>query len=252
AVEGVEHGQELVNAAQGVEIHHLARSETLLETVELLHRRQVDQGHAEEDDERGGGEQHSLEIARRAAGHPGHSGHRGYAEAAAPRRSTGAALAVGGRAAGHRHAEQLLLDAGRSRLRSRDRRCETLTPPAPLSQPPPRLTGERGAGSPNKKLSSSFSKLTTPSSPGGRGGGWEKRVGVMRASAAPQPLQVAIPSESGTTFRVPVTAFPFPAPTAGRRSPRSGPRRRRGSPSLRRRERSRGRARRPGRNGPWR
>src|ERR1700681_2905820 len=61
------------------------------------------------------------------------------------------------------------------------RRFETLTPPAPLSQPPPGLTGERGAGHPNK---GGIALGCSPSSPGGRGGGWEKRAGVMRATAA--------------------------------------------------------------------
>ena len=51
-----------------------------------------------------------------------------------------------------------------------------LTPPAPLSQPPPRLTGERGekqaASCIYKANHSLFSRLG--------GGRWEKRVGVMR------------------------------------------------------------------------
>jgi len=52
-----------------------------------------------------------------------------------------------------------------------------LTPPAPLSQPPPRLTGERGekqeaASCIFKANHSLFSRLG--------GGRWEKRAGVMR------------------------------------------------------------------------
>src|SRR6266852_5347501 len=73
-----------------------------------------------------------------------------------------------------------------------------LTPPTPLSQPPPRLTGERGAGTSTK---AGLLLAVLPLLPvGGRamgeegrgdegafslfsrsgGGRWEKRVGVMR------------------------------------------------------------------------
>src|SRR5258706_16136536 len=90
-----------------------------------------------------------------------------------------------------------------------------LTPPAPLSQPPPRLTGERGAGSPKQEkllpllpvggramgeegwgdAGSCFS----PSSPVRRGGGWEKRAGGMRASATRHPTSLALDlPEDGT------------------------------------------------------
>src|ERR1700681_2886405 len=75
------------------------------------------------------------------------------------------------------------------------RRFETLTPPAPLSQPPPGLTGERGAGHPNK---GGIALGCSPSSPGGRGGGWEKRAGVMRATAG-RP-SVRLPSPSRTVY----------------------------------------------------
>ncbi|MFY9823019.1 MAG: pseudouridine synthase, partial [Thermoanaerobaculia bacterium] len=49
-------------------------------------------------------------------------------------------------------------------------------PQPPLSQPPPRRPGERGL----EEARSCFFRQTSPSSPGGRGGGWEKRAGVMR------------------------------------------------------------------------
>jgi len=41
------------------------------------------------------------------------------------------------------------------------RRCEALTPPAPLSQPPPRPPGERGAVSPEKARRALFSSSST-------------------------------------------------------------------------------------------
>src|SRR6185312_7360625 len=57
------------------------------------------------------------------------------------------------------------------------------SPPQPLlSHRTPAQPGEEGL----KKLPSLLlPRQTTPSSPGGRGGGWEKRAGVMRVNASP-------------------------------------------------------------------
>src|SRR4029077_10891696 len=71
----------------------------------------------------------------------------------------------------------------------------TLTLPTlsfPASPPP---TGRERA---KTALPISFFRLTTPSSPGGRGGGWEKRAGGMRARGClhvihRQPAQGADP-----------------------------------------------------------
>src|ERR1700704_2813176 len=58
--------------------------------------------------------------------------------------------------------------------------------PNPLSPSLPPTGRERGGS--KKSGFSLLPRLTTPSSPGRRGGGWEKRAGVMRALAAATTL----------------------------------------------------------------
>src|SRR5947209_8411613 len=75
------------------------------------------------------------------------------------------------------------------------------TPPRPSSpslppDPPGEEGGRRGA---TRNPSLLFSKLTTPSSPGGRGGGWEKRAGVMRAPPAPPRPESGMSSGSASS-----------------------------------------------------